>query len=132
MVIFCKQCRSGLDRDGKSWKHRAGEPSDGHAPQPLAARRCRLFDPDVVGLPGYDHVLTQLVERERAMGDATETWRIGVYVFDGRIRGMFRYTAPVGKIPASSLFQPPPEPSSALLRDHPIVKERLARASSPA
>ena len=126
MIIFCKQCRSPLDRADHEWKHHNGEPADGHAARPLAARRCRLFDPDVIGLPGYDRILLRLVEREKAKGGPTETWRIGLYVFDGRVRGTFRYAAPVGKIPARSPFQPPKENARAYLRNHPVVKERLA------
>ena len=104
----------------------AGAPADGHAAQPLAARRCRLFDPEVIGLPGYDRVLRRLVERERSTGHPIEIWRVGLYVFDGRVRAMFRYATETSKVPAGSIFQPPLEPSNELLRNHPIVKERLA------
>jgi hypothetical protein len=127
MIVFCKTCRTSLVRNDKTWTHNAGEPADGHAARPLAARRCRLFDPDVIGLPGYDRVLVRLVERERISKSRLETWRLGLYVFDGRVRGAFRYSGEVGKIPARSLFQPPEKPSRTLLRNHPIVKERLAQ-----
>jgi len=126
MIIFCRQCRSPLDRVEGEWRHHGGEPADGHAARPLAARRCRLFDPDVIGLPGYDRMLLRLVERERANGAPTESWRIGLYVFDGRVRGTFRFVAPVDRIPSGSPFQPPAERTSEYLRNHPIVKQRLA------
>jgi hypothetical protein len=125
MIIFCSTCRSRLDRVGNAWRHHDGEPADSHVARPLAARRSRLFDPDVVGLPGYDVALARLVEQERAAGVPMETWRVGLYVFDGRVRGVFRYAAELGKIPAGSVFQPPAKPSRALLRNHPIVKARL-------
>jgi hypothetical protein len=126
MIIFCSTCRSKLVRENGGWLHRDGEPADGHAAQPLAARRKRLFDPGVVGLPGYDRMLAGLVKRERASGKTTEIWRLGVYVFDGRIQGAFRCTTDASKVPAKSIFQPPPEPSKELLRDHPVVKARLS------
>ena len=126
MIIFCNACRSRLDRVENEWRHHDGEPEDGHAAKPLAARRSRLFDADVVGLPGYDRVLARLVAQERAAGVPIETWRVGLYVFDGRIRGVFRYVAEKDKVPTGSKFQPPDKPSRALLRNHPIVKERLA------
>jgi hypothetical protein len=126
MIIFCNTCRSRVVRVETVWRHRDGEPPDGHAAQPLAARKYRLFDPEVVGLPGYDRALARLVERERAMGAPMEIWRVGLYVFDGRVRASFRYAAEASKVPARSLFQPPVEPSRDMLRDHPIVKERLA------
>ena len=126
MIIFCKQCRSVLDRVDDQWRHHGGEPDDGHQARPLAARRCQLFDPDVIGLPGYDRILRRLVERERDKGGTTETWRIGLYVFDGRVRGSFRYAAPVGEIPTRSPFQPPKGKTRERLRSHPVVKERLA------
>lgn len=125
MMIFCRTCRSGLDRSDQQWQHHGGEPADSHVPRPLAARRCRLFDPDVIGLPGYDRALLHLVERERATRTPLEMWRLGLYVFDGRVRGAFRYAAEVGEIPTGSLFKPPDRASRTLLRNHPIVKERL-------
>jgi len=127
MIIFCKTCRSGLVREEQIWRHRDGEPADAHAARPIAARRCHLFDPEVVGLPGYDQVLVRLVERERAAGSPTEAWRIGLYVFDGRVRGIFRYVAQADKVPANSPLQPPKKATRSLLRSHPIVKERLGR-----
>jgi hypothetical protein len=126
MIIFCTTCRSKLVRTNGEWHHQDGSLDDGHAAKPLAARRCRLFDPDVVGLPGYDRALGRLVERERIMGGPLEIWRLGLYVFDGRVRGTFRYATEASQVPPRSLFQPPREPSRGLLRDHPIVKERLA------
>ncbi len=126
MVIYCKACRGRLRRAGGEWKHENGGPFDSHVALPLAARRCRLFDPGVVGLPGYDRALVWLVKGEKTAKSPVEAWRIGLYVFDGRIRGVFRYNGDASKNRPGALFQAPEKPSDAFLRNHPIVKERLA------
>jgi len=126
MVVFCATCRTRLHRLGSGWKHHKGEPADNHEVKPLAARRRHLFDPDVVRLAGYDRFLLHLVEKERAAGVPTEAWRVGVYVFDGRIKGSCTYTVPAEEVPADSPFKPPGTPGRQPLCDHPLVKERLA------
>jgi hypothetical protein len=129
MVIFCQVCRGRLARVGSEWKHDNGGPKDVHKAEPLAARRCLLFDPKVVGLPGYDRTLAWLVQAEKAGKAPIETWRIGLYVFDGRVRGVFKYLGDPSKKRPRSLFQPPEEADSGFLRNHPLVKERLAAVS---
>lgn len=129
MVIFCQVCRGRLKRSGSEWKHEAGAPADAHKEQPLAARRCQLFDPSVIGLPGYDRTLAWLVRTERAGKEPIESWRIGVYVFDGKVRGVFRFTGDAAKRP-SAMFRPPEQSVPGFLRNHPLVKERLAAAAA--
>ena len=126
MVIFCQSCRSRLARVGNEWKHEQQAPGGAHQAEPVAARRCRLFEPEVVGVPGYDRALAWLVKAEREAKSPIEAWRIGLYLFDGRIRGVFRYRGDAGKTRPGAFFQAPEVPSDALLRNHPIVKERLA------
>jgi hypothetical protein len=131
MVIFCQTCRGRLARAGNEWKHDKGAPTDSHRAQPLAARRCLLFDPGVVGLPGYDKTLAWLVRAEKSGKTPIEAWRIGLYVFDGKVRGVFKYLGDPAKKRPNSLFQPPEPSEAGLLRNHPLVKERLA-ARTPA
>jgi hypothetical protein len=126
MVIFCQVCRGRLARSGNEWKHDKGEPAEAHKAEPLAARRCQLFDPGVVGLPGYDRTLAWLVRAEKAGKAPIESWRIGLYVFDGKVRGVFKFTGAADKKRPSSIFQPPAQAAPGLLRNHPLVKERLA------
>jgi hypothetical protein len=126
MIIYCRECRGRIKRVGSEWRHEKETTGTGHAAQPVAARRCLLFDASVVGLPGYDRALAWLVEAERAAKAPVEAWRVGLYVFDGRIRGVFRYNGEAGSIKPGSLFRAPEVPSDAYLRNHPIVKERLA------
>jgi hypothetical protein len=85
----------------------------------------------VVGLPGYDRALVWLVKTERSGKSPVEAWRIGLYVFDGRIRGVFKYNGDASKNRPGALFQAPELPSVTLLRNHPIVKERLAALAPP-
>ena len=129
MVIFCQVCRGRLTRSADGWSHRDGEPAEVHVAQPLAARRCRLFDPGVIGLPGYDRTLAWLVRNEKVAKTPVEAWRIGLYVFDGRVRGVFRFNGDAAQARPNSLFQPPATAERGLLRNHPIVKERLGAAA---
>jgi hypothetical protein len=131
MVIFCRECRGRLARVGNEWKHEKASPKVDHKAEPLAARRCPLFDPGVVGLPGYDRTIAWLVRAEKAGKTPIEAWRIGLYVFDGRVRGVFKFLGDASKKRPRSLFQPPEQADSGFLRNHPLVKERLA-AISPA
>ena len=126
MVVFCATCRTRIEQVGNEWKHHRSEPAEAHEVRPVAARRRRLFDADVVRLVGFDRFLRHLVEKERASGVPTEAWRVGVYVFDGRIKGSCIYKAAPDAVPADSLFQPPDTPEPKLLREHPLVKERLS------
>lgn len=130
MVIFCQVCRGRLARSGSEWKHDKGEPAEAHKAEPLAARRCQLFDPGVVGLPGYDRTLAWLVRAEKAGKTPIESWRIGLYVFDGKVRGVFKFNGDAAKKRPSSLFQPPEQAATGFLRNHPLVKERLAAAGA--
>jgi len=129
MIVYCKACRERIRRVGGEWKHDKGAPADSHVAQPLAARRCLLFDPTVVGLPGYDRALVWLVKAEKSAKSPVEAWRVGLYVFDGRVRGVFKYNGDASKAGPGSLFKAPPVPSDTFLRNHPIVKERLAALS---
>ncbi len=131
MIIYCKECRGRLKRVGTEWKHEKGGPSESHVAQPLAARRCLLFDPGVVGLPGYDRALVWLVKAEKSAKAPVEAWRVGLYVFDGRIRGVFKYNGDASVDRPGSLFHAPEVPSDSFLRNHPIVKERLAALAPP-
>lgn len=126
MIIYCKACRGRLKRVGTEWKHDKGASADSHAAQPLAARRCLLFDPGVVGIPGYDRALVWLVKAEKSAKAPVEAWRVGLYVFDGRVRGVFKYNGDASNNKPGSLFQAPEVPSDSYLRNHPTVKERLA------
>ena len=126
MVIFCRACRGRLTRVGSEWKHEKANLKESHKAEPLAARRCLLFDPGVVGLPGYDRTLTWLVRAEKAGKAPIQSWRIGLYVFDGRVRGVFKYLGDATKKRPRSLFQPPEQVAPGFLRNHPLVKERLA------
>jgi len=130
MVIFCQTCRGRLKRSGNQWKHEKDAPADAHKAVPLAAKRCQLFDPGVVGLPGYDRTLAWLVRAERAGKAPIEPWRIGLYVFDGRVRGVFRFTGDAATKRPHSPFQPPEHAVPGLLRNHPLVKQRLAAAEA--
>jgi hypothetical protein len=130
MVIYCQACRGRLTRVGGEWKHDKGGPTASHTAEPLAAKRCRLFDPLVVGLPGYDRALVWLVRAERSAKAPVEAWRIGLYVFDGRVRGVFKFNGDGRNAKPGSLFHAPEAPSDAFLRNHPIVKERLATVAS--
>jgi hypothetical protein len=131
MIIYCKACRGRLKRVGSEWQHEKGAPSDTHVAQPLAARRCLLFDPGVVGMPGYDRALMLLVKAEKSGKSPVEAWRVGLYVFDGRVRGVFMYNGDPHNSKPGSMFKAPEVPSDTPLRNHPIVKERLA-ALAPA
>jgi hypothetical protein len=130
MVIFCGVCRDRLTRCGDEWKHGKGEPAEPHKAEPLAAKRCQLFDPSVIGLPGYDRTLAWLVKAERAAKSPMEPWRIGVYVFDGKVRGVFKFTGDAGTARPKSPFQPPQQGAPGFLRNHPLVKERLATGAA--
>jgi hypothetical protein len=131
MVIYCQACRGRLKRVDGEWKHEKSNPANVHDAAPIAATRRLLFDPAVVGLPGYDRALAWLVKAERAAKSPLEAWRIGLYVFDGRIRGVFKYNGDGHNDRAGALFQAPAVPSDAPLRNHPIVKARLAAAAPP-
>jgi len=130
MVIFCQVCRGRLTRSGTEWKHEKGEPAEVHKAEPLAARRCQLFDPGVVGLPGYDRTLAWLVRAEKTGKSPIEAWRIGLYVFDGKVRGVFKFTGDASKQNPTSQFRPPEQSAPGLLRNHPLVKERLAAVAA--